>query len=522
MAGAVRFTGGRIWTGTRYVDSIVLAGGRVIAAGGDAAAPAGTEVVDLEGRLVVPGLIDAHLHLGELVRDGAGMPLAGIPSLAALAEALAAWGSGHPTGPIVGRGWSAEQFAEGREPTAADLDRSGIDRPVLLVDVSGHAAVGNRAALAAVGFGRTTPDPPGGRLGRAADGSPDGRLYETALGPLLRWVEEASPLSAPDLARTYARLNALGVTTVATMNTGPEELRWLAAAAGGPAPPSLRVRAYIADRRAEELGPADWAAGGRAGWLAVTGIKAFADGAFGPRTAWLAAPYSDRPEESGVPGATHDALVALFDRCAERGLQPAVHAIGDRAVAEVLFALSAVGHRAPPRPRIEHAGLVPPELVGPLRALGPTVVVQPGFLSSDAWLGERLGTERVRWAYPFGSLDRAGVPLAGSTDAPFDAVDPWRALRCAVDRVGPDGRSANPAAAEALPPERALDLFTRGAGRALREVDLGYLEPPARADLVVLRATDVADAIRRGAAAVDETWVGGRCVYRRDGPPPPG
>ncbi len=479
------------------------------------AAPTGTGVLDLGGRLVVPGLIDAHLHLAEIAREAEGFPLAGIGSIADLSAGLAAWARAHPEGPIVGRGWYSEQFAERREPTADDLEAAGTDRPIVLVHASGHAAVLDRAALREVGYEPPVPDPPGGRLGRAPDGSPDGRVYESALEPVLRWLYRASPPSGAAMARTFAALNAFGVTSVGTMSVGPEELAVLRSAAAGSVPPTVRVRAYVGYRRAEELAPSDWNAGGRAGWLAVPGIKTFVDGAFGPRTAWLGAPYADAPHDSGVPVTTHDALVGLFERCAEAGLQPAVHAIGDRAVDEVLGALSALGPRAPARPRIEHASLVPPDRFGPLRSLGATLVVQPGFVWSDGWLADRLGPERVRWAYPFGSLDRAGVPLAGSTDAPYDPPDPWRGLQSAVERTGPDGRSGNPAPDEALSPERAFDLFTRGAGRAFREVDLGYLEPPARADLVVLHAADLADAIRRGAAAVESTWVGGRPVFDR-------
>ncbi len=523
MTESVRFTGGRILTGARAVDAVVVEDGRVVVAGSEEeahrASPAGTEVVRLEGRLLLPGLIDAHLHLGELTRVEEGFPVGEVRSIPELADRLASWASAHPRGPLAGGGWSAEQFGERREPTAQDLDRVVRDRPVVLYHASGHAGVLNTVALQMAGYSDRTPDPPGGRLGHAANGELTGMVYDAALAPVRR-VTATYPPSPAGLARILQRESALGVTTVASLNTDPEELRAIRARLD-PHHPTLRVRCYAREASWGEFAPSDWVRSGAPGDPSLVGVKTFVDGAFGPRTAWLEAPYSDRPGESGIPVRQEEELVDFFERCAREARQPAVHAIGDRGVLEALRALDRLGDQGPSRPRIEHASLVPPSLFPLLDRVRPTLVVQPGFVWSDDWLAERLGPSRARWAYPFRTLTEHGHRLVGSSDAPYDPPDPWRGLAAAVVRTAPGGGSANPAVDETLSPSQALELYTRNAGLALGEPDLGSLEPGAPADLVLVEAKDLAGAIRAGASGVRQTWVAGARVYDRARPPDP-
>lgn len=520
MSDSYLLSGGRILTGARTVDCLLIEDGRVIAAGARShvarEAPTGAERVRLNDRIVLPGLIDAHLHLAELTRAREGLSMRGARSLKELVDRLAEWASTHPRGLLSGSGWSVEQFAELREPTARDLDRAVADRPVVLYHASGHAAVANRVALEESGFSERTPDPPGGRLGRNPDGSLNGLIYETALQPVRHLTTAASPLEPAAIGRTVRLANSQGVTAVGTMSTGPDELQairtWFEMGS-----PTLRVRCYARAAQRHEFPPRDWLPPGPEGYLALVGVKAFVDGAFGPRTAWLEEPYSDLPSDSGVPVLRETDLIELFAECARERRQPAVHAIGDRGLSEVVHALERLGSGAPAWPRIEHASLVPPSVVSRLERVHPALVVQPGFVWSDTWLLERLGPSRVRWAYPFRTLTDRGHRLAGSTDAPYDPPDPWRGLSAAVSRSPPGGGSANPTPDEALSPDQALALFTGNAGRALREPDLGSLEPGARADLVLVEARDLAGAIGAGAAAVRETWVAGRRVFELGG-----
>jgi predicted amidohydrolase YtcJ len=519
MTDARCFRGGRIFTGRRYVAALLVEGGRVVCAGSEEevarATPTGAELEELGGRLTVPGLVDAHLHIAEVVRAEEGLPLEGVRSREELGEHLRQWAESHPTGPIVGRGWSTDAFSDGVEPTRRDLEAAVGDRPVVLYHVSGHAAVVNGAVLDAVDYTARSPDPPNGRLGREPDGTPNGLVYERALNPIARFSSGAYPPDPAAIGRTLRSWAALGITSVGTLNTDPEELEALAALAKSGELP-VRVRVYLRYRRFSEVDvrrPIDSAEGGL---LAIRGTKSFADGAFGPRTAWLSQPYADRLESSGDSTIGASDLAEVIERTVELGLVPAVHAIGDRALGTVLRALDGAPH-SPAPPRIEHAALVLPELYPLLGRVRPTLVVQPGFVWSDAWLHERLGGERARFAYPFRSLTERGHLLVGSSDAPYDPVDPWRGLAAAVERTDPAGRSANPDPAEALSPEQALQLYTANVSRALGEADLGTLEVGARADLVILDAPDLDRAIGQGRSGVRSTWLSGRPTYRREG-----
>ena len=515
MTEAHLWKNGRVFTGRRTVSALLAEGGRVTAAGAEAevarVAPTGTEVHDLEGHLVLPGLLDPHVHVAELTRVREGLDLKGLASISALVDQIRSWASEHPKGAVVGRGWRAEQFREGRPPNRDDLDRGLLDRPVILFHASGHVAVVNSSAIAVAGLDRAGGDPPSGRVGRDANGVPNGLLYEEAVRPVASIAAAAFPPEPAALARTLRAVAALGLTSVATMSTGPEELAALRALARAGTLP-VRVRAYLRLARLDEFTPRDLEGDGPAGFFGVTGVKTFTDGAFGPRTAWLSHPYADAPEDSGVPVGTEEELAAAIARAVDRGLAPAVHAIGDRAVARAVRLLEPVRGKTRAPGRIEHAALTPPELLPEIDRVRPVLVVQPGFVWSDDFLPDRLGPERVRWAYAFRTLADRGHLLVGSSDAPYDSLDPWRGLAACVVRTDPEGYSANPEPKEAIPVEEAILLYTRNAGQALAEPDLGSLEVGARADLVRTSAVDLARAVAAGAATVRETWVDGHRV----------
>ncbi|MGA8663921.1 MAG: amidohydrolase [Thermoplasmata archaeon] len=523
MTEAHRFSGGRVHTGRRTVESLLVQDGRVVVAGTEEearrASPPDTEVIPLEGRVVLPGLIDAHLHLAEMTRVREGLDLTAVRSIGELQERLEQWGHAHPKGPVVGRGWSGDQLEGRQDPTAPDLDRVISDRPVILYHASGHSAVLNRAALAAVGFSDATNDSPGSRFGRDSDGSLNGMVYERALDPVGRMVSGADPPDPAALARTVRLVNAAGLTTVGSMNTTPEEFRALEQALR--TRPTLRILCYGRPSRWSDFTATEWQSSESGHGVSLVGMKAFTDGAFGPRTAWLAEPYADSSYEVGVPALRGSELAAFLDRCREQRCAAALHAIGDAALGEALHAFERHGGAGPRPARIEHASLVPPSLFRLLDRVRPALVVQPGFVWTDWWLGDRLGSARTRWAYPFRTLLGRGHHLAGSSDAPFDASDPWVGLAASLHRTSPEGGSANATPEEALSATQALDLYTLNAARALGEHDRGNLEPGARADLVITGASDLADAIRAGSETVRSTWVGGVCVFDRRRPDDP-
>jgi predicted amidohydrolase YtcJ len=518
MGEAYLWHGGRVFTGRRWCDALLVESGRVVFAGSSDGArrvrPRGSETIDLHGRLLLPGLIDAHVHLADLTRAREGLDLREVRSIPELRDRLAAWARRAAVGAIVGRGWDQERFAERRWPTLRDIDTVVDGRPVILYHTSGHAAVVNGAALDASGIDRRAPDPPDGKFGRGPDGSLNGLLYEGAMRRVSGLASAAAPPTAEGLARTLEFARSLGLTTVATMNTSLEELGALRALASA-GPPRMHIRSYLRLSALGEFAPSAVDSASPEAPVRVVGVKGFTDGAFGPRTAWLSSPYADGPEGSGLPIGSEEEFRAELDRAAEHDLAPALHAIGDRALSRALRVLEGRRGRTTAPPRVEHAALTPPELLPEIDRARPVMVVQPGFLYSDWWLSDRLGAERARWAYSFRTLLHRGHVLAGSSDAPYDPLDPWRGMQAAIGRIDPEGRSANPSPEETLTAEEAVQLYTVGGGSALGDDRLGTLEEGSRADLVVLGVGDLRKAIDAGAVTIQETWVDGQRVFRR-------
>ncbi|HYB63405.1 MAG TPA: amidohydrolase [Thermoplasmata archaeon] len=503
MTDATLFVGGRVYTGGRYAEALLVEGGRVAAVGSEEearrTAATGADRVDLAGGLVVPGLADAHLHLGDLTRAEQMFDAATTPSIPELVRRLSAWAHTHPGVAVVGGGLDPGRLAERRWPMVEELDAAVRDRPVVLYHPSGHAALVNSAALDRGPVPSSSSPVP--RV-------PRGVLVEEQLEALGPWVEEAVPLTLDAVEATAHRLVRLGITAVGTMSTGADELALLQQLdEGGRLPIQVRAYPVLADGIPDAR--LSGANGGRR--CTVVGVKVFLDGAFGPRTASLDEPYADDPSTRGVDRGDDAVLEVALEEARAAGLAPALHAIGDRAVGRAVRLLSKTRPGNPPA-RIEHASLVPPALFGPLRRVGASLVVQPGFLLSDVWLQERLGVPRARWAYPFRSLADRSVPLAGSSDAPYDRLDPWPAMRAAVRRRDDLGRSANPSPDEAVSETEAFALFAQAASQALGDRERGRLEVGAPADLVVLGVPRLGDAIRSGAAAVRATWVAGRPV----------
>lgn len=498
MSGATAFRHGRIWTGRRFVEALAVEDGRVVAAGTDAEVgrqrPQGAATVELAGRLVLPGFLDAHLHVTLMALRRDGVDLRGCRTLDEVGDRIRAWAVTHPTGPIWGGGLDDESLVERRLPSRAELDRWAADRPLTLARICEHTALLNSAGLDVVGLTTATPDPSGGTFGREPSGELTGRLSERALAVLERFpfpsLEERPELGTAVLQEAAGA----GLVAVASLRAGPRELRWARQHGRGPGRP--RYLAFGRVDSVEEI--AAWGRWRRAGDAALAGVKLMADGSFGARTAWLERPYDDSPATAGGPVFAEAAWDDALRAADAEGLRVAAHALGDRAVRTVLTALERV--RPSHRPRVEHAGLVPPELLGRLRAVGADVVVQPGFRRSDPWLGARVGPARLRWAYPLADLRRSGLSLAGSSDAPIEPLDPLDGIRCAA---------ADGFVGQALGPAEALELYGAGAARVLDLPELGHLEPGASASLVLLEARGLGDLVAPRPPPIRGTWIDG-------------
>ena len=499
----VAFTGGRVYTGRRIVEALLVDDGRVVLAGRDAevhrASPSGTTVVALNGRALVPGLIDSHLHLlGTAIRR-AGVNLSGARSLAALLERVSRWAGKHEDGPIIGSGWDQESLRERRPPNPTELDRIVPDRPVALYRVCGHVAVVNSIA-----WEQTLPRSKEGRSRRDTSSSPVGMLLEGELDrlrPLRRsWLEHR----ASSLAAVVREASSYGLTSVGAMNVSYPEFRVIerSLAALGP---MMDVYCYASldalgqfRRRVRPRGES------RVRWW---GIKVFLDGSLGARTAALSDVYADAPNERGRLGPTIDLIEPITEAAESKVLQLALHAIGDAAVASAVSLIRRVKPKV--RPRIEHASVLSEGLIDELARVRPFLSVQPSFAVSDSWIGRRLGAGRARWAYPLRTLAERGLVLSGSSDSPVESMDPWSGMWAATTRR----RAAGLDAGERLSPSAAFQLYTTGS--ILGDPSMGTLEPGAPADFVRLAVPSVETAVRRGSARVLETWKRGELVFRR-------
>ena len=478
--------------------------------------------VDGEGRVVVPGFVDGHLHLmgiglGTLVLD-----LSETNSLDEALSRIAAYAEAYPDRPwIIGRGWNQERWGLGRFPTAAELDAVVSDRPVWLERVDGHAGWGNTLALQAGGVSAETTDPSGGRIERMAGSKqPSGVLVDAAM----TMINEAVPPPLPedrDLALHNAQQLLLrhGVTAVTDMGTSVED--WMTFRRAGDAGRlRLRIMSYAdsVDTMLLIGGPAptQWLYEDR---LRLNGVKLYLDGALGSRGALLQEDYSDDPGNRGLPLLSGTQLRNLMSRAALDNFQPAIHAIGDAANAEALAAIEELSrdYGGDRRWRIEHAQIIDPTDISRFGQHGIIASMQPVHQTSDMFMAEaRLGEDRLGGAYAWRSILEAGGALAFGTDAPVEPVDPLAGLSVAISRANADGEPFGGwRPQETVSREMALAAYTAGAAYAgFAEGRFGRLAEGERADFVMLSADPLmvnAEEIRD--IEVLETWIAGRRVY---------
>jgi predicted amidohydrolase YtcJ len=508
----VLLTNGRIYTldaADRVVDTLVVREGRVVFAGrrADVNPPAGEPAIDLGGRAVLPGLVDAHGHLMFLARLRLALDVAGLPSETASAERVAARAAlARPGEWISGRGWDQNLWPGAGFPTRASLDRAAPAHPVALGRVDGHAIWANSLALRIAGIDRHTADPPGGWLERDATGEPTGVLIDTAQELVRRVEPRPSPAQFEDAVRAaVAGCLAVGLTGVHEMGADLDALaayRRLAAAGAFP------FRNHVALRGADE---AAWQAAldegprrDRDGRISVAAVKLMADGALGSRGAALHAPYCDDPGNTGLLLLPPDELEARARAGAERGFQVCVHAIGDRANTLVLDTLEAVMRGRPsvaggrlaaapgvdPRHRIEHAQILAARDIPRFRALGVLPSMQPTHCTSDMpWAPARLGPERLAGAYAWRSLLATGTIIAGGSDFPVELPNPFHGIHAAVTRRPRTGPGPGWQAEQRMTRAEAVRAFTVwNAHAAHQDTELGTLEPGKRADLVACSA----------------------------------
>ena len=499
---------GQLWTQEPTIpaaSAVAMRGGRFLAIGSDddilRLRTSRTQLIDLGGRRVLPGLTDAHFHFRGWAMSRQRLRLAGLPSLAAVIEAVA--GAAHSAQPgqwIRGQGWNEAHWPEQRFPTRHDLDAVAGDAPVYLLRSDLHLAVANSAVLRLAGITAATPDPPAGVIDRDATGQPTGVLRDEAM-KLVDAVIPRSTEAAVDAAMrdAVAEMHRLGLTGVHDFrSTGISEgqtawATWQRLWARGEL--NLRVWSHIAGDALD--GAIDL--GLRTGFgddrLRMGGIKLFSDGSLGARTAWMLEPYRDGG--AGLPIVPMDEIARKVERAHRAGISVAIHAIGDRAVRELLDVFTEVLPRAraststqPLAPhRIEHVQHSHPEDLRRLGELGLVASVQAIHMEDDIGLVERaIGQERARWTYAFRTLIEGGAVLALGSDCPVASPNPFEGIHAAVTRQRLNGEPAG-----GWQPEQRLTVaeavagYTAGPAYATGLSDrLGSITPGKLADLVVL------------------------------------
>ncbi|HSS79473.1 MAG TPA: amidohydrolase [Thermoanaerobaculia bacterium] len=511
----------------RVEGSLAVRGGRIVYLGDDAGAEklrgAQTRMIDLAGRAVTPGLIDAHSHfrgLGEALQE---VDLTGAATFDEVVKRVREAGAQAPAGAwIRGHGWDQNRWPDKRFPTHEALSAAVPDHPVWLSRVDGHAALVNARAMAILKLDAATRDPSGGRFLRDAAGRPTGVMVDNAKGEMERRLPEATMEDRKRALRLAARRCVeLGLTTVTDMGIGDadyhayDELR-----RAGELP--LRAAVFLGDdqallarwfQRGPEIDPQ--------ARLTVRGVKLYSDGALGSRGAALIEPYSDDPSNLGLQVSTGAHLEEVARRALGSGFQVAIHAIGDRGGLVALDALEKAlgGPRPEARFRLEHAQVLRVQDIQRMARLGIIASMQPTHATSDMpWAGDRLGPARLAGAYAWRKVLDAGGRLALGSDFPVESPDPRLGLYAAVTRQDLQG---NPPGGwlpgERLTREEALRGFTLDAAWSLfLDQEIGSLAVGKRADLVVFGGNPMTlPELEIPKAAIDYTVVEGRVVYER-------
>jgi predicted amidohydrolase YtcJ len=503
-----------------------------------------TQVVDLGGAFVMPGFNDAHTHIASAGQQKLTVDLDGTTSLAEMLERIRAYVKHAKPGQwILGAGWDHTVWASKTLPTRGDLDKVTEGHPAVFYRTDGHIVVANSAALLAAGISSATEDPAGGKIDRDATGTPTGIVRES---PAVSLIYAKVPPPGTETRRKALELAiadalAHGVTSVQDFSDWQDWLVLEAMERSGKL--DLRVSEWMAfdtpldvlkDRRASHAADDPL--------LHLGQLKGFMDGSLGSRTAAMAEPYADDPNNSGIPRYVQEQLNDLAAARAAAGFQLGFHAIGDEANAIALnafenaeqVAVPATHPAGPTRPdaevvtsrtptfspsdlrfRIEHAQVLLPRDFDRFAKLGIIASMQPSHLLTDMnWAGARLGPQRSKYAYAWRSMLDHHIPLAFGTDYPVESVSPFRGLYSAVTRK-------NEAGTKTFEPEQKLTIaeaiyaYTQASAFAeFREMRKGRLEPGFLADFVVLdhdlmKASPV-EVLR---TKVLRTVMGGRTVY---------
>ncbi len=509
--------------------ALAIRGDRLVAVGPEAEIlalkGAATQVVDLGGRTVVPGLTDAHGHFTNLGSSLQRLDFRGLRSydaIVAMVKARAA--TARPGEWILGRAWDQNLWENKAFPTHDKLDAAAPNNPVYLTRVDGHAGLANAKAMQLAGVTRATEAPAGGRLIRDANGSPSGVFVDGAQELIAAKIPPESDAQLDEqILLADKECRRLGLTMVHDAgNTKRAIDAYKRLADAG----TLQTRIYAMVRGSL----ADLAPFFKAGPIAnyhdyhviVRAIKIVADGALGSRGAAMLEDYSDEPGNKGLLTTPPEEVYAQTLAASKAGFQTCIHAIGDRANREVLDVFARVQKEVPGskslRMRDEHAQILSPQDIPRFAQLGVIASMQPTHCTSDMpWVPARIGQKRTAdGAYVWQKLMKSGVVLASGSDFPVEQPNPMLGLYAAITRQDVNGDPPGGwAPDQRMTRMEALKSFTINAAYAAHmEKELGTLEAGKLADLVVLSGDVMTEPVKNIlTTTVTKTMVGGRWVY---------
>ncbi len=538
------FYNGRVITmekqpGEADAEAVAVSGDKITAVGENAEIlklqNEKTSLIDLQGRTLLPGFNDSHMHLVGQAMTAEKADLRTCASIEEIIDSMRNFieineiDKGHW---VFGWGWDQSLFSEDIFPTRDDLDRVSLDHPVAITRTCCHVLVANTAALKAAGIDREAITVNGGNIRLDHRGEPNGILEERAMNLVtdLQPPMDKDRLKSLIKAVTKKFLSA-GLTSVQTDDLASAGVEWAPflidvyqeLEKDGELPLRVNLQVLLPEvsllRSFLDQG---YRTGQGGDYFKIGPLKLLTDGSIGGRTAFLTRPYEDSPDNCGVAVLERGEVEELVNLATENGMQCAVHAIGDAAVKMVLEIYREAARlysRPDPRFRIIHVSMASPEILDCFEQQAVIADVQPSFTPSDYLLvDEHLGPERAAWTYPWKDFADRGIKMGGGSDCPVENYEPLEGIHAAVNR---QDRNGNPPGKwhplQCLNLEEALYIYTMGSAYCTYEEDeKGSIAPGKLADLVVL-AEDItlADPARIAAIKVDLTVVGGEVVFCR-------
>jgi predicted amidohydrolase YtcJ len=512
------------------VQAIAVRGDRVVSVASNGSVErfkgSKTKVIDLEGKFVMPGFNDAHLHLASGGFEKLNVSFAGVKSLEEMKARIAERAKSAAPGEwLQGRGWDHTLWPGQQLPTRQDLDAVTGDHPAIFGRVDGHISVANTAALKQGGITRATPDRAGGKIDRDQNGEPTGILRETAMGAVYDRIPPPTPAQRRKAAElALAEAAQWGLTSAQDNSDWQDFLVYEELEREGKL--TLRITEWLPFDAPLELLEQHRAHHPATDSMLHTGmLKGFMDGSLGSRTAALLAPYADDPKNAGLPRYDQAKLNEMARERAAAGFQLGFHAIGDQGAEMALQAFAEAqnyvkqrgsGQSRQFRFRIEHAQVIGPAQFARFHELGVIASMQPNHLLTDMnWAESRIGAQRGKTSYAWAQFVANDVPLAFGTDYPVEPITPFRGIYAAITRKNEAGNK------EYFPEQKlsiddALTAYTVGAAYAeFAEHDKGGLAPGKLADFIVLdrdlTKVSPAEILK---TKVLRTVVGGKTVYQ--------